>query len=148
MIRVTIDTTTLASGFLRPEPPPGRLLDAWRQRLFTLVTAEPLLDEVERTFRKPYFARRLSPEGARDNLNLLRREAVMVSPTVTVSGVATHPEDDIVLATALSGGAHFLVTSDHRLLRLGRYRELVIVSAAQFLAMLPGLIQTDDPVGP
>jgi putative PIN family toxin of toxin-antitoxin system len=145
MIRVTIDTTTLASGFVRPEPPPGRLLNAWRSRLFTLVTAEALLGEVERTFRKPYFARRLSPEEARANLALLPSEAVIVSTTVTVAGVATHPEDDVVLATALSGGAQFLVTSDHGLLRLGTFRELVIVSAGQFLAMLPGLIQTDDP---
>jgi len=145
MIRVTIDTTTLVSGFLRPEPPPGRLLVAWRQRLFTLVTAAPLLDEVGRTFRNPYFARRLSPAEAQDNLALLRSEAVIVATTVMIAGVATHPEDDVMLATALSGEAQFVVTSDHGLLRLGSYRELVIVSAAQFLAMLPGLVQADEP---
>ena len=50
----------------------------------------------------------------------------------------------IIVLSSLSG-ARFLVTSDHGLLRLGRYRELAIVSAAQFLAMLPGLIQTEDP---
>lgn len=139
MIRVTIDATTLASGFVRPQPPPGRVLAAWRARLFALITAEPLLAELERTFRKPYFARAFTPEEARDNLALLRREASLVPLTVPVTGVATHSEDDIVLATALSGESEFLVTSDHKLLRLGGYQELIIVSAPQFLGMLPGL---------
>jgi putative PIN family toxin of toxin-antitoxin system len=147
MIRVTIDTTTLASGFVRPDPPPGRLITAWQRRLFTLVTAEPLLAELERTLAKPYFARALSSARARRYLELLRREAAVVPVTGRVPGVATHPEDDVVLATALSGRAQFLVTSDHGLLRLGTYSELVIVSAAQFLALLPGLVQTDDPSG-
>jgi predicted nucleic acid-binding protein len=31
--------------------------------------------------------------------------------------VATHPEEDLVLATALSGNAAFVVTGDHKLLR-------------------------------
>ena len=61
MIRVTVDTTTLVSGFVRPGPPPGRLVTAWQQRLFTLVIAEPLIAEVARTLRKPYFAMALSP---------------------------------------------------------------------------------------
>ena len=144
MTRVVIDTTTLVSGFVRPEPPPGRLIAIWQQRLFVLVTAEALIAEVEHTLATPYFVRALEPGRARRYLELLRREAVVVPIVRTVSGVATHPEDDVVLAAALSGGAQFVVTSDYGLLRLGRYRELVIVSAAQFLAMLPGLFPPDD----
>ena len=64
----------------------------------------------------------------------------MITPlTVAVEDVATHPEDDLVLATALSGGAQFLVTGDHKLLGLKTYRGLVIVSVREFLALLPGL---------
>jgi predicted nucleic acid-binding protein len=86
------------------------------------------------------FARALSPERSHRYLDLLRREATVVALTVAIFGVATHPEDDVVLATARSGKAQYLVTSDHRLLRLGSYRGLIIVSALQFLAMLPGLL--------
>lgn len=144
MIRVTIDTTTLVSGFVRPDPPPGRLIAAWQQGLFTLVTADPLITEVERTLAKPYFARALSPALVRRYVELLRHEAAVVPSRVAVSGVATHPEDDVVLAAALSAAARFVVSSDHGLLRLGIYRDLIIVSAAQFLSMLPGLVQVGD----
>lgn len=49
MIRVTIDTTTLVSGFVRPGPPPSRLVTAWQQRLFALVITEHQIAEVART---------------------------------------------------------------------------------------------------
>lgn len=38
-----------------------------------------------------------------------------------MQGVATHPEDDLLLATALNGGVQSLVTGDHGLLWLGAY---------------------------
>jgi putative PIN family toxin of toxin-antitoxin system len=140
MICVTVDATTIVSGFLRPEPPPGQVLAAWRRRVLTLVTSEPLLDQIARTFTKPYFVRAMAPGQALENMVLLRADSLVVPITVDILGVATHPEDDIILATALSGGSEYLFTSDHGLLGLGEYEELYIVSAAQFLSMLPGLI--------
>ena len=50
-----------------------------------------------------------------------------------VSGVASHPEDDLVLATAISGAAEYLVTGDRQLLALGTFRDIRIVTARQFL---------------
>jgi uncharacterized protein len=53
-----------------------------------------------------------------------------------VSGVASHPEDDLILATAASGAADYLVTGDRQLLALGTFYEVRIVSARQFLDTL------------
>jgi uncharacterized protein len=139
MIPVTIDTTTLASGFVRPDRPPGQVLAAWFDRAISLVTSDPLIDELEDALAKPYFARALSPERRQRSIALVRSRATIVPVTVAVHGIASHPEDDVVLATALSGGAQFLITSDHDLLGLGEYEGLYIVSAAQFLSTLPGL---------
>jgi predicted nucleic acid-binding protein len=64
--------------------------------------------------------------------------AQRVSITVAVSGVATHPEDDLVLATAISAGADYLVTGDRRFrTRIPRYRSVLLLSPAEFLAVLP-----------
>lgn len=56
--------------------------------------------------------------------------------TIDLSGVATHPEDDLVLATALSGSAEVLVTGDKQLIRLGRIEQVAIMSPREFLTML------------
>lgn len=66
--------------------------------------------------------------------------------TAAVSGVATHPEDDLVLATALSGGAQFVVTGDYKLVRLKSlksYEGLLLLNVHEFLATLPGLQPTN-----
>ncbi len=141
MIAAVVDTTLLASGFLNPTPPPGQLLVAWRRTWYTLVVSEPILAELARTFRRPYFSRRLSPAQAAANISLLRQEAVLTPLTLSVAGVATHPEDDVVLATALSAHAPFLVTSNYKFIRLKQYQGVILVSAREFLAMLPGLTE-------
>lgn len=140
MIVVTIDTNLLASGFVDPEPPPGQVLVAWRRGLLLLLISEHILSELTRTFQQPYFARRLSPERQAAALALLRRQASITPLATSVQGVATHPEDGLVLATTLSGNAQFLVTGDYKLIRLKQYHGIILVTAHEFLAMLPGLV--------
>jgi uncharacterized protein len=141
MTGATGDTNLVASGFVGSDPAsaPVRFLDAWRAREFTLILSEYLLTELAHTFAKPYFRRYLTAGDAEANIALLRQRAVITPLTVPVEGIATQPKDDLVLATALSGGAQFLVTGDHGLLTLKTYRDLIIVGVHEFLAMLPGL---------
>lgn len=131
-----MDTNVLASGFVRPEPAPGQLLLAWRERLYTLVISEHILAELARTFQAPYFQARLTPMQRTNNLTLVRDEAIFTSITVEIAGVATHPEDDLVLATAVSAHADYLVTGDTKLQKLGTYQGVNILSPRQFLEIL------------
>lgn len=142
MIRATVDTNALASGFLQEHEAsaPVQLLNAWVAGAFTLVLSEHILEEVQRTFRKPYFARRMSVQQQADNLALLRTLAVITPLTASVSGVVAHAADDLVLATALSGQAQFLVTGDYKLIGLKQYQGILLVTAHEFLSMLPGLL--------
>jgi predicted nucleic acid-binding protein len=57
----------------------------------------------------------------------------MAPPSVMVEGVASPPEDDRILASALSGQADCLVTGDARLQELIACRDLVILSQRAFL---------------
>ena len=66
----------------------------------------------------------------------MRHEAEVTPITVRVAGVATHPEDDLVLATAVSAGADYLVTGDRQLQKLGRHGSVTILSPRGFLALL------------
>ena len=56
-------------------------------------------------------------------------------------GVAEDAEDDLVLATAIAGGAGYLVTGDKFLQTLGHYQNVAILSPQQFLTLL-----ADEPV--
>lgn len=53
-----------------------------------------------------------------------------------VTSVATHPEDDLVLATAVSAQVDYLVTGDRQLQRLDTFQDVRILSPRQFLTIL------------
>jgi len=62
----------------------------------------------------------------------------LVPITVEVRGVATHPEDDLVIATAVNAGADYLVTGDKELLAVGAYQSVTIRNPRAFLELLTG----------
>jgi putative PIN family toxin of toxin-antitoxin system len=135
-MRAVLDTNVLASGLLSRTSTPGRILELWTFDRFELLISLPILDEIERTLNKPYFRERLSRGQIIAALELLQREAHVISISTTVHGAATHPEDDLILATAVSGNSDFLVTGDAQLLRLGEFQQVVICSSSAFLALL------------
>jgi putative PIN family toxin of toxin-antitoxin system len=136
VIRAVLDTNVLASGFASPLGTTGQLLQAWSKRQFELLYSEQILLELARTFEQPYFARRLTAAQRHANLTLVREEAALASITTPVSGVATHPEDDLILAAAVSARVDFLVTGDRQMQTLGSYGGVRIVSPRQFAEVL------------
>ncbi len=137
MIRAVVDANVLASGSLTALTPPGQILDLWEAGQFELIVSEHLLDEVDHTLDKPYFLSRLPPEQSARFRSLLRRSATFTPITVQVSGVATQPEDDLVLATAVSAQAEYLVTGDGPFRRrVPSYQGIRLVSPREFLEIL------------
>ncbi len=139
MIRAVFDANVLASGatgFLIPESVVGQILRAWRAGLVELVVSDYVLGELARTLDKPYFRARLTPDQSRRYRSLLRRRTTITPLTVEVSGVATHPEDDLVLATVVSAQTEYPVTGDRGLQRLGTFQGVRILSPRAFLDIL------------
>jgi len=67
---------------------------------------------------------------------LLERDTACTTISHEVRGVATHPENDLILATAVSARADYLVTGDSKLQRLGSYQGVIIVSPRGFLDVI------------
>ena len=136
MIRAVLDANVLAPGFLAKTSTAARLLAHWYAGQFELVVSEHLLTELASTYDDHYFRMRISPSQIDRALHALRTRAIMTELTVAVAGIATHREDDLILATALSGDASYLVTQDRQLLKLGSYRGLRIVPPGRLLDIL------------
>jgi uncharacterized protein len=138
MTSVVLDTNALVSGFARvnPDAAPSQLIDLWRAHAFDLIVSEHIKVEVERTFARPYFRRKMTDVQIARAKALLDSDARLVRPDVPVHGVATHPEDDVVLSTAVSARADYLVTGDAQLQKLGAYEGVTIVSPRRFVDLL------------
>jgi len=139
VIVAVLDSNALASSFIGEDKPvstPGELVRRWRAKSFTLVVSEHILAELADTFTDPYFARRLAAAAIGEALDSLRLDATVQPITVAVAGIAAHAEDDVVLATALSAQAEYLVTGDKPLLERIAYRGTLLRSPRQFLDVL------------
>ena len=136
MRRITLDANVWAPGFTSLWGASRRLIEHWEEGDFALVVSEHVLAELARTFDDPYYRSRFSPQQVKRSLMLLRTDDLVVELTTPVVGVATHPEDDLVLSTALSGGASILCIRDKQLLRLRVYQTVSILSPGELLAPL------------
>ena len=113
------------------------LADAWLlERRFTVLSSEQVLGELERALSRPFFAKRISSEDRIAYVELVRREVISVTQRTKLRGVVSDPDDDAVLAAALDGGAHYLVTGDRVLRDLGSFRDVEIVTARELLELV------------
>ncbi len=138
MIAAVLDANTIVSGVLVEHGIPRRLLRAAYARRFACVSSAAIVTEVMRTFSRERVTRKYRIERADvERLRgFLESDEVATLIAAPVSGVATHPEDDLILATAVSGNAVYLVTGDRQLPQLGNSRGVRIVSPREFLQLL------------
>ena len=139
MIRATLDTNVLVSGMAGldvPSSAPGAILRRCLAGAFELVISDAIFTELERTLTKPYFRLRRPWDQIEAAVQSITRLAMFVEPEARISGVATHPEDDLVIGTAVSGNVAYLVTGDRMLLRIGVYQGVHLVTPSDFLDLL------------
>lgn len=96
----------------------------------SVVISQVLWDELVSTLSKKFGL-------AQDSLPILalyRQHAEWCEPSPLSVPVCRDPDDDWVLATAVTGEAELIVTGDSDLLTLERYSGIEILSPRQFLA--------------
>ena len=136
MIEAVLDTNVLAFGFVGRGGTPDLILRRWDDGEFELIASEPILRELQRTLRKPYFRRHIGDERIAAAIECLRQAATLVTAPPLVAPVASHAADDLVLSSAATADATYLVTGDADLQALGTFGSVRIVSPKDFLTLL------------
>ncbi len=135
-MRVILDTNILISGLISPLGKPARLIDAWLDGRFTLVSHAVQLDEFRAVSRRERIRPLLRPSEAGRLVNRIAAlaEMPMQLPFVRRS---SDPHDDFLLALCEAGAADLLVTGDKAdLLILKTHATARIITAAQLAAEL------------
>lgn len=143
MIPTVLDANVLVSGFPSEGGTTADVLRRGLLRRYRLITSEHIIAAMLRAWERPYWSARFPTSERLRSVAILRARASIVIPVATVRGVATHAEDDIVLATAVAGNAAYLVTGDHGLLRLSLFAGVKIVPPMDFLSVLEEREATD-----
>ncbi len=135
-MRVILDTNVLLSGLISSGGVPVRLVDAWLDHRYVLVSHTIQLDELREVTRRDNIRARLKPAEAGRLINQIKAIAEMVDHLPPVER-SRDPRDDFLLALSEAGKADLLVTGDKDdLLSLRRHGGTAIVTAASFARTL------------
>lgn len=138
MLRAVLDANVYVSAAIRPEGPPGRIIERFlRGTVFEVVLLPAIVDEVLRALAYPKVRRFIrgdvEPELWFEDIVVL---ADLVGGDRTPPAVCEDPDDDKYIAAALEGRAAFIVTGDRDLQALKEYQGIRIVTPRKFLNLL------------
>jgi uncharacterized protein len=134
-LRVCLDTNIIVSGLASPNHPPARLLELWLQGRFTLIS-EWQLEEFRRVSRYTRIRARVPAHVSGQFVNTARALAIVLTELNHVQA-SPDPDDDFILATAVTGRADALVTGDTAdVLFLQKIEHVRIITARALLDLL------------
>lgn len=134
-MRLVLDTNVVMSGLLW-RGKPYQLLQAIRRQhpRLQLYSSPVLLDELTEVISRPAFAKQLGLIGksAHEVLADYLEVIELVEP-IEVPRIVRDPDDDHVLACALTAQADLIVSGDKDLLDLHEHQGIPIITAADAL---------------
>ena len=137
MIRAVLDANVYVSAVIRPQGPPGQIIDRFlRGRAFEIVMSNAIVDEVLRALSYPKVRKYIRP-GL--DAELWFEDIVVLSQLVAgdreIARASKDPDDDKYIAAAIEGRAGFVVAGDSDLLVLKEYDGVRIVSPGIFVEL-------------
>jgi uncharacterized protein len=131
-VRAIIDTNVLLSGLLW-HGTPHALLDRVRDGTVTLVSSPVLLAELAEVLEQPKFDVVLARSNTSRERSLAEIQALaeVLVPEPLPQPVCRDPDDDHVLALALTAQVDLIVSGDKDLLDLNPFQNIPILAPAE-----------------
>lgn len=133
MTRIVLDTSVLISFLLTRGHTISRIMERWESGDIKVIVSPGILGELKRVASDERIAKRLKSGALADLCRTLQKDALVVAGELELPGVTPDPEDDMVVACAVEGGADCIVTRDRHLLDLEEYARMPILSPEEFV---------------
>jgi putative PIN family toxin of toxin-antitoxin system len=138
VLRVVLDANVYISAILRPEGPPGQIVERFlRDRAFEIVLSAAIIDETLRALAYPKVRKHIR---ANVDANLWFEDVVVLAHLVAdaddAPAVSVDADDDKYLAAAIEGRATLVVSGDPDLLAIKEHQGVRIVTPRVFLDLL------------
>jgi putative PIN family toxin of toxin-antitoxin system len=124
MARVVMDTNVLVSAFLKRGRSRNLLFKLLEKH--TVVLSSQMLAELTDVLSREKF--NVTSAQIDRFISVLVRQAIVVPLSSNLKIVLEDPDDDMVLNTALSGAADYIVSGDKHLLTIACYKSVKILS--------------------
>jgi len=140
-LRAVIDTQIFLRAVINQRSLPAKIVYDYEDD-YIFIVSEATLAEIEDVISRPKVRKKFEfPENQISELliRLARGERTIVHD---IPAISRDSKDDMILACALSGNAHYIVSEDQDLLVLNTYKEIKIINALDFLRVLESRTQS------
>jgi len=135
LLRIVIDTCSLVSYVLTRGELMRRIIAHWRADSFAVLSSSATRAELAKVLARPTI-QQLAVAPLDELVRGLEHFSEHVPVGLELPGACRDPKDDMFLACAVEGEAHYLVSSDRDLLDMRHYQDVAIVNPGQFLLAL------------
>ncbi|HJX23620.1 MAG TPA: putative toxin-antitoxin system toxin component, PIN family [Candidatus Bathyarchaeia archaeon] len=132
MARVVIDTNVLVSAFINNGKARKLVLKLLQEH--TVISSSQMLAELADVLSRDKFS--VTSSQVDRFISILAGKAKMVSVHSSSKVIPEDPDDDIVLNTALSGKADYIVSGDKHLLKIACCEKTQILSVNEFIQII------------
>lgn len=129
-MRIVLDTNVFISGIFFTGPP-YRILQAWRAGQVRLVLSPEIFEEYQRVAEVLH--EKFPTVDLARLLELVVVEAEMCQAEPLPEAVSADPDDDKLIACALSSGCKLIVSGDKHLLDVDGYQGIEILKPRPFV---------------
>jgi putative PIN family toxin of toxin-antitoxin system len=134
-LKIVIDANLFASGLIKSDSNPGRILDLIKRNHVELILSPSVIRETKRILLYPRLQK--YHQKTAQEIDAYFEDVLMfawlVEGEVNVDIIKDDPSDNKYLACAYEGEADYIVSGDHHLLDKETYQGIAIVNAKAFL---------------
>jgi len=134
---VVLDTNLLVGYLLTQGKTITRIIDYWENGDIIVVVSPAIVEELAEVVQRPRLRQHMTGDP-QVIINLLLSDAIQTRGDLAFPGASRDPKDDKFLACAVEGEAAYLVSGDEDLLSLKQFRDVLIVSPADFVRLIEG----------
>ncbi len=134
-MKIVVDANLFASGLIKPNSNPGKILDLIKQNQIELILSPAIMKEIKRILLYPKLQKyhRKTAQEIDAYFEDILMFAWIVEGEEIIDIIKADPSDNKYLACAYEGEADYIVSGDHHLLYIEVYEGIEILKAKSFL---------------
>ena len=129
-MKIVLDTNILISAIVFDGKPEIILKLIIQRKSITAITSNILMNELLGVLKKKFKYSKFELNRIR---KLIRDNFLIIKPDIIPKIIKNDPFDNQVLAVAIKSSADFIISGDNHLLKLKRYKNILITTPHNFL---------------
>lgn len=135
-VRVVIDTNIIISAALSEEGNPAQIFEHMLLEQIENFITDEIIEEVINVFKRPKISKLINENDVEFMIDNYKQSSKKVHPKDKLEVVKEDPDDNKFIECAVEAGAEYIISGDPHLLNLKTYKNIKIVSPAEFVKII------------